>query len=151
DAEAEAVAETLDAVSQHLMETEFELVVRAAASAGRLAADNKVFRPANQYGAFRDACDRLTQTSGADVAAFLGARPALASGASEARLASVLEAQRWAATARLVREDLDLVSSCLEATKSELSQRLVEDLGVTPEAAAAAARAKVDAIAAALQ
>lgn len=151
DAEAEAVAETLDAVSQHLVETEFESVVGAADSAGRLAADNKVFRPANQYGAFRDACDRLAQTSGADVAAFLRARSALANGASEARLASVLEAQRWAATARRVREDLDLVSSCLEATESELSQRLVEDLGVTPEAAAAAARAKVDAIAAALQ
>lgn len=151
DAEAEAVAETLDAVSQHLVGREFELVVRAAASAGRLAADNKVFRPPNQYGAFRDACDRLTQTSGADVATFLGARPALASEASEARVASVLEAQRWAATARRVREDLDLVSSCLEATESELSQRLVEDLGVTPEAAAGAALAKVDVIAEALQ
>jgi hypothetical protein len=151
DAEAETLAEALEAISQHLVEADFDLIVRAVASAGRFAADNNVFRPANQYGAFRDACDRLAQDSGSDVAAFLGARPAFASGRRDKRLADVLDAQRWAANARRVRDDLDLVASCLDTTQSELTQRLIEDLGVTPQAAASAARTKVDAIAAALQ
>lgn len=150
DAEASDVTETLEAVARQLADSPFETLVEAATSAGRLAADNKVFRPPNQYGAFRDACDRLGQISGTEVAAFLETRRPLADPTDGTLLAKVLDAQRWVSNARRVKEDLHLVSSCLEATATELSQRLVEELGVTPEAAASEARAKVEGIATAL-
>ena len=135
----------------HLVDTDFESVVAEASSAGRLAADNRVFRPPNQYGAFGDACDRLRQTSGAHVAAFLGARRPWRTGergSARQRLGCAAVGGHRQTPAR----GLGLGFLLLEATtESELSQRLVDDLGKTPEAAASGGAGKVDAIAMALQ
>jgi hypothetical protein len=151
DAEAENLTDTVQAITQHLLEGNFDTLVDTARSAGQLAADNNVFRPPHQYGAFRDACDRLHKRSHAEVWTFVMALPKFAKRGNGALVRGVLEAQRWASEARSVRDDLDLVSSCLAATAEELTDRLVGDLGVTPEGAASRARAKVESISVSLR
>jgi hypothetical protein len=137
EAEARSLTETLEKVSGYVSGQDFRELVGAIASAGQLAGDHNVFRPLHQYRAFRDACDRLAAASPEDVARVFGAIPLLLDVDSGSNSTEVMRAQRWAPGLRSMRQDLDLIRSCLQATVDELSDRLVEGLSSTPEAAAA--------------
>jgi hypothetical protein len=143
DAEARSLVEILETIRDQLSGSQFDELVGAIASAGRLAGDNNVFRPHEHYRSFLQACDRLGQVSHDQLASWIATSAALMDTAGVPSLTEVMGAQGWAPQARSVQDDLKLAQSCLETTTVELSDRLIEDLGETPDAAAARISAKV--------
>jgi hypothetical protein len=148
--EASDLVALLEGIVLHLADSDYEELVGAVASAGLRAADVAVFRPRHEFAAFRSACDRLQRTSRQDLSRWLERLPTLKAGGAVSSLTEVMDAQRWASQARSVKADLEFVRSCLDTTHAELSDRLVQDVGVTPEAVAAEISAQVGDIAAML-
>jgi hypothetical protein len=143
EAERESLTGTLKAIRLSLAGADFAELVGAISSAGQLAADHNVFRPQHRYSAFRDACDHLRDPSHAQLVRDIEGSDRLLDDDPAVTLREVMSAQRWASSARAIQDNLEVVRSCLQATDDELSDRLVEELGGTPEAAAAELSAKV--------
>lgn len=129
EAEREALLAVLDGIEDLLQDEPLDVVAGSMASAGRLAAENNVFRPHDSYSRFQTACDRLRATSPDLVNSWMARREVLRSGAASA----IIDAQRWAAAGRQVLNDLQLLAVCVRATDEEVRQRLLHEIGESPD------------------
>jgi hypothetical protein len=113
-------------------------------SAGRFAADNRVFRPQNRYEVFRSACERLKELAPDEVRAWQDAGREMADG-TRSEIAA-LAAQRWAGRARAACRDLDAIVECLQATSAEVDDYLTQEFGETPQQVESEIRKKLAAL-----
>ena len=130
--ERDSLLVQLKEISLVLGSSDVQEAVAAAASAGMVAAGDNIFRPQHKYHDFTSACDRLKQFSDGEITAWLSAIERLEESKQES-VAAVIAAQQWAGHARQVATDIRLVLECLEATSSEVTAQLADEVGERPE------------------
>jgi hypothetical protein len=129
--EVGSLSEVVDHVVDRIAGAELAEMLPEIESAGMVAADNKVFRPPHLYPSFRSACDRLKEIKPDEVTTWTSEREQMSHGADP--LDAGLAAQRWAARAGRAVQDLSVITECLQSTSSEVEDRLVYEIGETPE------------------
>lgn len=142
--EVQSLQGIVAAVAERIAGLDLLEALKEIESAGRVAADNRVFRPQNRYEMFRSACERLKELAADEVRAWQELGQEMADGA-RAQIAA-LAAQSWAGRARAACRDLDVIVECLQATSAEVDDYLIQEFGETPQQVEAEIRKKLAAL-----
>ena len=141
EAELESLAGMVDLIVDRLAGVDVTKALPEIKSAGKLAADNGVFRPLNRYAAFATACDRLAMVSADDLRSWTDQRKQFGGGSDA--VGAALAAQPWAARAGTTALDLVTIADCLRNSTDEVNARLRQLIGETPEELEGHIRTKV--------
>jgi hypothetical protein len=129
--ELDSLGEMVDMVVDKLAGVDLVEALPRIKSAGKVAADNVVFRPQNLYPSFASACDRLAPVAADELHIWTRERQQFREGADA--LVAAVSAQRWAGRVGAALRDLNVLAECLQKTKDEVDARLVHEIGETPQ------------------
>ncbi len=144
--ELDSLGEMVDLVVDKLAGVDLAEALPRIKSAGKMAADNGVFRPQNLYASFASACDRLAPVTANELHTWTCERQQFRDGADA--LVAAVSAQRWAGRVGAAAHDLSVVAQCLQKTKDEVDARLVHEIGETPQQVEARIRTRLGALSA---
>lgn len=129
--EVDTLGKLIDQVVERLAGADLGATLPGIQSAGRVAAENTVFRPQHLYESFGTACQYLMTVTADEVHTWTFERQQMSDGADA--LTAALAAQKWAGRAGAVAKALGVVAECLQKTSDEVDDRVVDEVGEPPE------------------